>query len=163
MASKKPFQMLTSLMSNQGEAYTPPEGPRAGPAIQQWGRTQANNQRFQDATNWLQNMGKPGTGFLRPQHASPLPSPWEILGHVIKGRSNAIEASGGKANIEDYHAGAGSDRPTTRFDPLQVGVTTGQTLADDQQGFERSANTMSSISRNALLNLRRKYGLIGAQ
>jgi hypothetical protein len=130
-----------SLLGADGEPYSPPE-QGSGLAVQQWGKNQAWNKRFADQTHYIQNMGKPGMGFLGPNNTSPSPfSKWNVMGQVLQGRNNAVEASGGrmKMNLMDAY-NDGGERPDTRFEAEQTSsLTGGNTLMQDAQQKNRGA------------------------
>ena len=148
------LQQLSSLVSDNGEAYTPPAGPLAGHGIQNWGRTQANNDRYQKHLKAIQNPTSLGA-----MPATPLPNQWEIMGQVVKGRRNAVEAAGGKFNMADQADYYNEAPVNTRWDDQQVGVTTGNTMGDDMAGFQDALNNTSRPSRGVIGNLRKRFGL----
>lgn len=161
MALKKNLlASLQSLVGADGAAYTPPDGPQAGLGIKQWGYNEALKQR-QGATRkfWdSRAAGDPLSGFLPPSHATPLPNQWETMGHVMKGRANAINANGMDAELDNY-AAPGGNAPSTRFDTEQIGIDTGHTLGEDTGAYQNSLNKVARPSAGIINNLRRKFGI----
>jgi hypothetical protein len=153
------LRSMATLLSDSGEGYTPPEGPQAGMGIQQWGYNQALDQRHDTKQRFWQNRGNKLFGFLPPSNATPLPNAWETMGHVVKGRANAVDAAGGRLRMPDpadyYNNAPGS----TRFDDEQVGIETGQTLGADKLGFQDALNNTSRPSHRILGDLRRRFGI----
>jgi hypothetical protein len=147
------LRSMATLMSDDGEGYTPPTNPQAGLGIQNWGLNQANNARFAKGVAATRHPNALNT------NATPLPNAWEIFGHVMNGRRNAVEAVGGRFRGPDP-ADFYNDAPSnTRFDDRQIGVTTGQTLADDEAGMQDALNRTSRPSHRIITDLRKRFGL----
>ncbi len=143
-----------SLVNDNGEGYTP-RAHDNGMGVRQWGQQQASNRAFDQHTNHINMMGRPGGGFLRPQ-TSLVPTAWQGLAEVMNGRQNAVEESGGRFRGDDY----GNDpAPNTRFDENQIGIATGQSLGTDLNNYQQATNNLRNPSISSLIRLQRKFGL----
>lgn len=149
-----------SLVNDHGEGYTPSAIPGlAGGEVREWGYQQALKNRTDNTRKFWENRGKPGSGFLPPAHATPLPNEWEIMGNVVRGRQNAIESVGGRARMPEQQDYYNDPSPNTRWDERQIGLATGNTLADDTSGYDQATNKISRPTYSALASLRRRFGL----
>lgn len=150
MAAQLDLQALkrASLVGADGRGFSPSSsGPLAGLQIRGWGYDQALDERFARGVEATRNPNQ------LTHNATPLPSEWDAMGHVVSGRRNAIEAAGGDARI--------ANPLLTRRARVPVGAT--RSFTADQE-VEMSPNAApASYGSGAMAALERKRLELGLE